>query len=528
MNDYYQIPNSNSNNNNNNNNDRIAATAPTTPCITSNRFYLPYNNNHTHCVSQQQQHQQQQDEVEQHNIPSLHDLIHNSTTTLDKQTTGTQDNDSSNTDNTNTTSTNSKITLHSFNNYLASIHCQENLQFIIELNKFMTSSSSSSSSSKSTSSLSQWQQIYSKFLIAESEWEVNLPSRLSSNLHFAQYPNESTLHNCKLYIINELLQNLYHEYLKTVTKNKCGLYRRRSVAMGSLPMRRNNSDCMESNNTTTTEFTSNILLPGKHTRPTIDTTTAIEQQCPLTPPYSPPPQLHLQQKQQQQQQQPSPPQPQPPPPQQQQQLQQPPQQQLQSQHPIKSRSKFSATSTKDQQKPFKCTFESCEWSFARQSDLTRHFKSHMAPQYHCPYWKNDPTCHKNGGAFNRLDVLKRHLKLVHYVRDKRLPIGEGNPIGSGVGAIKSIGEPGWCRSCQRMFPNDKAFIEHCYECASQTQPTEWRTHKSTAGGVGGGGGGGGTGSGNVSSSTDADSRQTKFRVLLGPPQTKKQKTTTST
>ena len=45
---------------------------------------------------------------------------------------------------------------------------------------------------------------------------------------------------------------------------------------------------------------------------------------------------------------------------------------------------------------------------------------------------------------------------------------------------------------------------------------------------GGGGGGGGTGSGNVSSSTDADSRQTKFRVLLGPPQTKKQKTTTST
>ena len=232
----------------------------------------------------------------------------------------------------------------------------------------------------------------------------------------------------------------------------------------------------------------------------------------------------LQQQPHQQQQQQS----QPPPPQQQQQLQQPPQQQLQSQHPIKSRSKFSATSTKDQQKPFKCTFESCEWSFARQSDLTRHFKSHMAPQYHCPYWKNDPTCHKNGGAFNRLDVLKRHLKLVHYVRDKRLPIGEGNPIGSGVGAIKSIGEPGWCRSCQRMFPNDKAFIEHCYECASQTQPTEWRTHKSTAGGVGGGGGGGGTGSGNVSSSTDADSRQTKFRVLLGPPQTKKQKTTTST
>ncbi|KAI5969317.1 hypothetical protein CANMA_001637 [Candida margitis] len=188
---------------------------------------------------------------------------------------------------------------------------------------------------------------------------------------------------------------------------------------------------------------------------------------------------------------------------------------------------------KDRQKPFKCTFESCKWTFARQSDLTRHFKSHMAPQYHCPYWKNDPTCHKNGGAFNRLDVLKRHLKLVHFVRDKRLPIGEGNGVsgnGEGGGAsgvnatsslIKSVDEPGWCRSCQRMFPNAKAFIDHCYECASQTQPTEWRSQKGSSGRTGGGSGGG-DGDELLSS---ADLHQTKFRVLLGPPQAKKQKIT---
>ena len=113
-------------------------------------------------------------------------------------------------------------------------------------------------------------------------------------------------------------------------------------------------------------------------------------------------------------------------------------------------------------KPYVCTHPGCTWAFARHSDLTRHSKSHAEPQYKCPYWKNDPTCHKKNGAFNRLDVLKRHLRLIHYVKDKQ-PIAALNP-----------GEdPGWCRSCQRMFPNSKAFVEHCHDCAQNTVPTEW-------------------------------------------------------
>ncbi|KAI5950767.1 hypothetical protein KGF54_003841 [Candida jiufengensis] len=135
---------------------------------------------------------------------------------------------------------------------------------------------------------------------------------------------------------------------------------------------------------------------------------------------------------------------------------------------------------KDPLRPYACTTELCNWSFARQSDLTRHMKSHSAPQYHCPYWKNDPTCHKNNGAFNRLDVLKRHLKLVHYVKDKFVGYNGGDNTESKEiknkeeTKGKKKDEPGWCRSCQKMFPNAKAFVEHCYECAANTQPAEWR------------------------------------------------------
>lgn len=105
-------------------------------------------------------------------------------------------------------------------------------------------------------------------------------------------------------------------------------------------------------------------------------------------------------------------------------------------------------------RPFPCTFEGCPWSFARQSDQRRHLRSHQKPIFHCPYWRSDPTCHRNGGSFNRQDVLKRHLKLVHFVQFKQ-------------------SETGWCRVCQKMFPNPKHFVAHCEKCAEDQRPTEW-------------------------------------------------------
>lgn len=112
-------------------------------------------------------------------------------------------------------------------------------------------------------------------------------------------------------------------------------------------------------------------------------------------------------------------------------------------------------------KPHVCSQEGCSWAFARQSDLRRHAKSHKKPTFHCPYWKADPTCHRNGGSFNRLDVLKRHLRLVHFIRDKQHSYGKS--------------DPGWCRSCQKLFASSKVFIDHCVECASRVATAEWKS-----------------------------------------------------
>lgn len=114
------------------------------------------------------------------------------------------------------------------------------------------------------------------------------------------------------------------------------------------------------------------------------------------------------------------------------------------------------------ERPFRCEFAACDWAFSRQLDLRRHAKLHIEPMFHCPYWRNDPTCHRNGGAFNRLDVLKRHLKLVHYVQDK-------------LQLMEHLREdPGWCRACQRMFPSSKYFVDHCLECAHLGTAVEWK------------------------------------------------------
>lgn len=105
-------------------------------------------------------------------------------------------------------------------------------------------------------------------------------------------------------------------------------------------------------------------------------------------------------------------------------------------------------------RPYKCPV--CDWSFLRSSDQKRHTRSHKKPLLKCPYWEVDSSCHRNGGAFNRLDVLKRHLRLVHYNQ------GSDNA-------------PGSCKACTQTFASVKSFIDHCQECAARI--SEEKSHQ---------------------------------------------------
>lgn len=129
---------------------------------------------------------------------------------------------------------------------------------------------------------------------------------------------------------------------------------------------------------------------------------------------------------------------------------------------------ISSLSSSNIQREFKCPH--CKWVFNRHSDLTRHLKSHNEPEYHCPFWHPEyETCpHKNKGSFSRLDILKRHLKLVHFhvfknsnEQDSRLKRRNG----------------GECLSCGGVFLTMKDFIDHVGDCALNNPMEKWRYKK---------------------------------------------------
>ncbi|CAK9437237.1 uncharacterized protein LODBEIA_P16150 [Lodderomyces beijingensis] len=122
-----------------------------------------------------------------------------------------------------------EINLTTFTTYLTSIHCQENLEFIIDVKNYKNQLGQEPSSALSSPVMDLWHHIYSKYLTQDSEDEINLPGSLTLQLHYAQPPSSDILEKCSLYITNEILQNLYHEFVKKLTNNKQGLYRRKSA-----------------------------------------------------------------------------------------------------------------------------------------------------------------------------------------------------------------------------------------------------------------------------------------------------------
>lgn len=100
-------------------------------------------------------------------------------------------------------------------------------------------------------------------------------------------------------------------------------------------------------------------------------------------------------------------------------------------------------------RPYACSMIGCPWTFKRKSDLRRHMKKHERPKYECPYHSNNPlNTHKGGSTFTRLDVLKRHLKSIHFVPD-----------------LSNTDTVGRCKACSAPFKSIKDFTEHCEDCS---------------------------------------------------------------
>jgi len=57
------------------------------------------------------------------------------------------------------------------------------------------------------------------------------------------------------------------------------------------------------------------------------------------------------------------------------------------------------------ERPFRCTWEGCEWRFARSDELRRHFRKHTGYK---PF-----ACRTCSRSFSRSDHLTLHLKRHH-------------------------------------------------------------------------------------------------------------------
>ena len=76
-------------------------------------------------------------------------------------------------------------------------------------------------------------------------------------------------------------------------------------------------------------------------------------------------------------------------------------------------------------KPFACHHESCQSSFERKGDLTRHLKNHRDGPRDFSCWAD--RCNRNGNnGFTRLDKLKEHVTSRHLLTDFHIYIKETN------------------------------------------------------------------------------------------------------
>ena len=121
--------------------------------------------------------------------------------------------------------------------------------------------------------------------------------------------------------------------------------------------------------------------------------------------------------------------------------------------------------THQTERPEKCPFVTCDYhkkGFARRYDKQRHLLTHYKGTMVCGF------CPGSGSAaeksFNRADVFKRHLILVHGVEKSSLTSPKKSPSAKRATSQSSNAITGKCSTCGVIFDNTENFYDHLDEC----------------------------------------------------------------
>jgi len=122
--------------------------------------------------------------------------------------------------------------------------------------------------------------------------------------------------------------------------------------------------------------------------------------------------------------------------------------------------------THQNERPEKCPIQSCDYhikGFARKYDKNRHILTHCKRTMVCGF------CLGSGSAaeksFNRADVFKRHLKMVHGI--EKMPPRKKAPGAVAPGKKLTDYPPhatSKCSTCSQAFSNARGFYEHLDDC----------------------------------------------------------------
>ncbi|CAN3354939.1 hypothetical protein DICA3_C18866 [Diutina catenulata] len=91
-----------------------------------------------------------------------------------------------------------------FIEYLQSVHCVENLTFVIAINSYLANPS-----------IAKWRVLWREFFTEYSDSEINLPSHCKKMVSDKQEPNIDVLVRFKRIIYDDILLDLYNEFIKS-------------------------------------------------------------------------------------------------------------------------------------------------------------------------------------------------------------------------------------------------------------------------------------------------------------------------